>query len=68
MTSSTPRLSNPIVGDGLLLRYEDEGLTLHAFAGGTTHRLGTYADVRAAWKAVDEIDLTEVDAGLAAAA
>lgn len=50
-----------VLGDGLVLsRDADHGYGLVALCGGRSRSLGTFRDVRDAWRAVDALDLDEL--------
>jgi hypothetical protein len=60
-------LKSPTLGADLLLTERDDGsLELYTFDGHGARLLGTYPDAAAAWRAVDAVDIAEIDVRLAA--
>lgn len=64
MTGEDPQiLTMPVLGDGLVLgRRSDRRVKLVALIGGQAQPLGTFTDVRDAWRAVDAVDLAALAA------
>lgn len=50
--------TSTVLGDGLMLSREG-GYGLVALTGGRSQSLGTFTDLRDAWRAVDALDLAE---------
>jgi hypothetical protein len=54
---SAPTVTDAVIGDGLVLVPGDHGdLSLYDVAGSRAQSLGTFADVRDAWAALDALD------------
>jgi hypothetical protein len=49
-----------VVGGGLILIRTERNLTLHALGAGSGDLIGTFSSAAAAWQALDELDLAEL--------
>lgn len=69
MTGEDPQiLTLPVLGNGLMLGYHrDRRVKLVALINGRTQPLGTFTDIRDAWRAVDMIDLAAAQTATLAA-
>jgi hypothetical protein len=53
-------LSSAVIGEDLILgRLPQGGVELHTLEGGRTRRLGEFASVADAWRAIDVLDLAD---------